>query len=37
MVLMGENNKIKDLIVDGHVVVKDGEVLTGERIDKKYL
>jgi len=27
---------VKDLILDGHVVVKDGEV-TGEHVDKKYL
>ena len=37
LVLTGENTTIKDLTLDGHLVVKDGEVVTGEYTSKNYL
>ena len=37
LVLTGENSKINDLVLDGHLVVKDGEVATAEHTSKNYL
>ena len=37
LVLSGLNSKIKDFVLDGHVVVNDGDVVTGEHVSRNYL